>query len=301
MARISTLEKVILMQHRLTPRDWRLLGWLYDHRLLTTDQIAEALFASAHAAQARLKILTTKYGLLERFQPYRIQGGNFPYHYVLSHLGGTVVAASRDEPPPRIAQSSTRIQRIVSSRSTEHRLGTNSFFTQLAKYERLNPGARLHHWWPDTRLRRFSPPATMSLAMVSADGLGVWSEGDQGVAFYLEHDTGTESLPVLVDKATRYNHLNDARWPVLFWLQSTIREGHLHQKLEPLRLTVPVATAARDRLDGANPAEAVWHLRRAGPSPLLRLSELPTPSPVDLEAFDADAMGKVTLPRPEAR
>lgn len=68
MPRRSKVELALQMQHRLTPRDWRLLGWLYDHRLLTTDQIADALYPSVHAAQARLKVLTG-YGLLLRFQP----------------------------------------------------------------------------------------------------------------------------------------------------------------------------------------------------------------------------------------
>ena len=61
---------------------------------MTTDQIADALYPSIHAAQARLRTLTG-YGLLLlllRFQPYRLQGGNFPYHYVLDHLGALIIA-----------------------------------------------------------------------------------------------------------------------------------------------------------------------------------------------------------------
>jgi len=46
-----------------------------------------------------------------------------------------------------------------------------------------------------------------------------------------------------------------------------------------------VATAARDRLDGASPAEAIWHLFGAA-SPLLHLAELPMPGPIDPADFD---------------
>jgi hypothetical protein len=287
------------MQHRLTPRDWRLLGWLYDHRLMTTNQIADALYPSLHAAQVRLKELTS-YDLLLRFQPYRLQGGNFPYHYVLDHLGALIIAGSRSDPPPRLGQSDTRVHRIVSSRNTDHRLGINGFFAQLAKYERLNGGAQLHHWWPDTRMKRFSAPGTTMLAMVESDGLGVWTDNGSTIAFYLEYDNGTESLPTLIDKVYRYNRLTDARWPVLFSLPSTVREGHFHQQLASLKPKIPIATIARDRLDSANPAEEVWQLHRAA-SPLLRLAELPMLDPVDLEAFDAEVRGQYLLPLTDQR
>ncbi|HZM77272.1 MAG TPA: replication-relaxation family protein [Candidatus Limnocylindrales bacterium] len=299
MARLSKLEQAVRMQHRLTPRDWQLLGWLYDHQLLTTDQIADALFPSVHAAQARLRMLT-EYGLLLRFQPYRLQGGNFPYHYVLDHLGALIIAASRAKPPPRLGQSDMRIQRIVSSRNTDHRLGINGFFTQLAKYERLNDGATLHHWWPDDRLRWFTPPGTAMLIMVQADGLGVWSEDGRTVAFYLEYDTGTESLPTLVDKVVRFDQLEEGRWPVLFSLPSTVREANLHQRLASLKHRIPVATMARDRLDGANPAGQVWQLHRSA-APLVRLAELPMRSRIDLEVFAAEEKGQYSLPGRDER
>ncbi|WP_020519510.1 replication-relaxation family protein [Catelliglobosispora koreensis] len=286
MPRQSKTDQAVLMQHRLTPRDWRLLGWLYDHQLLTTDQIANALYPSLHRAQVRLRNLTD-YGVLKRFQPYRLEGGNFPFHYVIDHLGAFIVAGSRSQPPPRLGQSEARIHRIVTSRNFEHRLGINDFFTQLAKYERLNDGAKLHHWLPEHRNQWFSPPGTMSIASVKPDGIGVWTDRGQTIAFYYEHDHGTESLPTLVDKVVRYNEMWDARWPVLFSLPTTVREGHLHQKLASVKARIPIATIARDRLDGSNPAEQVWHLHAAA-TPLVRLAELPVQSPVNLAAFDAE-------------
>ena len=287
----TAMDHVLAVQHQLTGRDWRLLGWLYDHRVLTSFQIAHALFPSLNYAQRRLTTLT-ELRLVERFRPFRLQGGSHPYHYALAHTGALIIAASRGQPPPRRGDSTTRLHRIATSRNLDHRLGVNQVFTDLAGHERTHPDTRLHHWWPDTRLESFTPPGTMTLATIHADGLGVWSEHDLGVAFYLEHDTGTEALTVLTDTKLRgYQELQrrgGPAWPVLFSLHSATREAHLHQRLAGIRRAVPIATSARDRLAGRSPAEAIWHVY-GRPGPLRRLSELPMSDPVDLAAFDDDA------------
>ncbi len=51
-------DPVLRVQESLTIRDRILLGWLYDHGVLTTDQIAHALFPSLDYAQTRLRRLT---------------------------------------------------------------------------------------------------------------------------------------------------------------------------------------------------------------------------------------------------
>lgn len=187
----STIDNVLAVQHQLTVRDWRLLGWLYDHRVLTSFQIAHALFPSLNYAQRRLTALTGL-RLVERFRPFRLAGGSHPYHYALAHTGALIIAASRSVTPPRRGDSTARLHRIATSRNLDHRLGINQFFTDLAGHERTHPSARLHHWWPDTRLTSFTPPGTFTVATIHADGLGVWTEHNRTVAFYLEHDTGTE-------------------------------------------------------------------------------------------------------------
>ncbi len=295
MAARTTADQVLRVQHHLTGRDWRLLGWLYDHDVLTSFQIAHALFPSLNYAQRRLTELTGL-GLVERFRPLRMQGGSYPYHYALAHLGTEVVAASRKEEPPRRAVSKTRLHRIATSRNLDHRLGINQFFTDLAGHERQH-GGRLLLWLPDKKLRGFSPPGVNAYLIVLADALGIWQENDRAVAFYLEHDTGTEALTVLVDKLDGYDGWElrgGPAWPALFWLHSTVREAHLHQRLTKARPKVPVATAARDRIEGQSPADAVWHLH-GSTGPLLRLAELPMPDPVDLDAFDTTIRSAVPL------
>jgi hypothetical protein len=102
------------------------------------------------------------------------------------------------------------------------------------------------------------------------------------VPFFLEHDTGTEPLAILLGKIDGYQRMagqTGHRWPVLFWLHSSTRERHLHEHLaRGPRLTVPVATAARDRPDSLTPADAIWWLHGSAGSPWSRLSELPATS-----------------------
>src|SRR4051812_30258726 len=122
MTRLITSDPVLRVQHQLTERDWRLLGWLYDHRVLTTFQIASALFPTLNYAQRRLTQLTAL-GLVERFRPFRLQGGSHPYHYALAHAGALLIASARAERPPRKADSTAHLHRIASSRNLDHRLG----------------------------------------------------------------------------------------------------------------------------------------------------------------------------------
>jgi len=113
-------------------------------------------------AQRRLGILTDL-GVLARFRPLRLAGGTYPYHYVLAHTGGLLVAGTRGERSPRPSETTVRLQRIASSHNLDHRLGINEFFVDLAAHERSHPGSMLHAWWPDTRLVGFSPLSTAEL------------------------------------------------------------------------------------------------------------------------------------------
>src|SRR4051812_37063747 len=50
-------DPVLRVQSQLTARDRILLGWLYDHGVLTTPQLANALFPSLDFCQRRLRTL----------------------------------------------------------------------------------------------------------------------------------------------------------------------------------------------------------------------------------------------------
>jgi hypothetical protein len=284
--RTSYEQRLLRAQSSLTGRDLRLLGWLYDHGVLTTDQINTALYGSLTFCQRRLlKLLTL--GVVARFRPQRWEGGSYPYHYLLDQLGTEIVAAQRRDPLPRRDQARQRRQHLTSRANLPHLLATNQFFVDLAAHERTHPGSRLIQWLPASALqergaffRTGDDPSLMLLtSLPRPDAHGVWAEHDRQVPFLLEMDLGTEALPVLIDKIANYARLADMtrwRWPVLFWLPSARRELHLHQQLAGTHITNLVATASGEHTTatGQSPAENVWWLH-GHHGPRLRLADLP--------------------------
>ncbi|WP_328467259.1 replication-relaxation family protein [Actinoplanes sp. NBC_00393] len=277
-------ELFLRVQARLTDRDHVLLGWLADHGVLTSFQIAHALYSSLDFAQRRLLKLCQA-GLLDRFRPFRAEGGTHPYHYVLGQLGVEIVATHRDEELPRRDQARRRRWHLTTRANLPHLLGVNQFFIELAGYARTHPGTSLDRWWPAARfatrygfLEEGEPFGLLDRTpKVRPDGHGVFTDGGRRVPFFLEHDTGAEPLHILLDKIGGYDYLARATgraYPVLFWLHSAVREHHLHLRLTEAGIRYPIATAARDSTAGLSPADAVWRLhRRAGAS--LPLAELP--------------------------
>ncbi|MBF9133334.1 replication-relaxation family protein [Plantactinospora sp. S1510] len=265
-------DQVLRVQSTLIARDYLLLDWLADHGVLTTPQIAHALFPSLDFAQRRLRRLRNV-GVVDRFRPLKTDGGTYPYHYVLDQLGAEIVAAQRDHPPPRPSQTKARRRRWTVARVLAHRLGVNQFFTDLAGHARTHPDHELQRWWPETRCREpgalAGPDALIELlghpAPIHPDGHGVWRADNRRVPFFLEYDTGTEPLTELVRKLAGYQRMaqyRGPRWPVLFWLHSAERAHHLHQRLAEETMLVPVATASRDHADraGSSPAGPLWWL-----------------------------------------
>jgi protein involved in plasmid replication-relaxation len=278
-------DPVLRVQSQLTDRDKVLLGWLYDHGVLTSFQIAHALFGSLDFCQRRLRTLHAL-RLVARFRPQRAEGGSYPYHYVIDQLGAEVVAAGRDERPPRRDHARVERRRWTSSRTLAHRLGVNGFFTDLAGHARTHPGAQLQQWLPETgclQAGTFTRPDDPALVgayqpRVHPDGYGLWAEHGVLVPAFVEYDGGGEQLSVLLGKLAGYRELFATLgrvWPVLFWLPSAARERNLRRLLAEQPPVVPVATAARDHAVAAGlcPAEAVWAVA-GGDGRRLRLAEL---------------------------
>ena len=94
-------------------------------------------------------------------------------------------------------------------------------------------------WWSERACTR-----TLG-ALVRPDGFGRWREADRAIDFFLEYDTGSESLTKVLAKLDGYEALAAATGRsslVLFWLHSHRRETELHRKLPAGG--VPVATAS---------------------------------------------------------
>jgi hypothetical protein len=281
-------DPVLRVQAQLTTRDLVLLGWLADHGVLTSFQIAHALFPSVDYAQERLRTLTRPLQVVDRFRPLRPDGGSYPYHYVLAQLGVEVVAAQRGEDLPRKDRARRRRWHLTQRANLPHLLGVNGFFTDLAGHARTHPASTLVRWWPAARCQQtgaFAEPGDDVTAFAHTprsrpDGHGIWAENGRRVAFFLEFDLGTERpLSRLVDKLHGHHDLAHATgrfWPVLFSLPSPARERHLHQELTATGIRYPVATAVHADVTGTSPAEAVWWLHRADVTPL-RLADLAPP------------------------
>jgi len=269
-------DPLLMALRQLTSRDRRLLELLYDHKVLTTDQIADALFPNLDTAQHRL-VKLTGFDVVDRSRPLREGGGSYHYRYTIGRLGAEYVAALRGEDPPRADRLTQQRRRLLTSPTLEHTLGANGFFVALLRHARHHPESALTRWWSPEQCSRFGAFGLTVLAAVMPDGHGIWADRDRAAAFFLEHDTGSESLTRLADKLARYDEFvrrGGPPHPVLFWLHSSAREHRLHAKLSQVRPIVPVATAARDQRASNDPAGAVWSLH-GGSGRRLRLAQLP--------------------------
>ncbi|MFG3685478.1 replication-relaxation family protein [Micromonospora sp. NPDC047740] len=283
---LPAADPLLRLQASITARDDRLLGWLYDHGVLTTDQIATALFPSLDFAQRRLRRLTTVRAV-DRFRPNKPDGGSYPYHYVLDQLGYHHVHAQRGLGPPRRDQARRRKQSLTARPDLPHLLGGNQVFIDLATHARTQPNTSLDRWQPASAFhspgvfyrKGDNPQMTVRPAgLPRPDGAGVWTEHGRSVPFFLEYDTGRERLDILTEKIAKYERLYSMStwaWPVLFHLPSARRELNLHHRLAAVDLEAIIATTTVElrTATGASPADQLWQIagRRAGRHRLIAL------------------------------
>ena len=89
---------------------------------------------------------------------YREGGGKHSWRYMLDYDGWAIVAAYRgDDPPPRRDKIHARNLNLVQSPKSEHLLGVNEFFTDLAAHARTHSSASLDRWWPESRIPALAP------------------------------------------------------------------------------------------------------------------------------------------------
>jgi hypothetical protein len=93
-------ERVFELARHLTERDRAIALALYEHQLLTTDQLTLLFFSSRRRAQDRLRFLYEE-RVLDRFYPPRPYGLGKPQaHWLLDEAG-------RSWSPPRSAWSAS--------------------------------------------------------------------------------------------------------------------------------------------------------------------------------------------------
>jgi hypothetical protein len=233
---------------RLTERDRLICRVLWEHRVLTTEQVCDLCFTSLVSTQHRLVALW-RLGVLDRFRPLRPTGSE-AWRYTLGPVGAAIVAAERGVEAPRLAVLRDRVVALAAGQRTAHTLGVNGFFCALHKATHQHPGAAVGTWWSERRC------AAEWGEFVRPDAYGIWEEDGQRVEFFLEYDTGSEPLSRVAGKLAGYRDLAEADGasrPVLFWLAQLGREPGVRQALSGTNL--PVATAVAGT---GNPADAVW-------------------------------------------
>jgi predicted transcriptional regulator len=100
---------------QLTDRDNLILEWLYDHKIMTTAQLARALSPSLDSAQERVRKLHVL-GLLDRGRMYCEGAGKHSWRYMLDYEGWAIVSAYRgDALPPRRDKIRARNLNLVQS------------------------------------------------------------------------------------------------------------------------------------------------------------------------------------------
>lgn len=272
-SRLDRLDRL----RRLTARDHLLLSWLAEHYVLTTGQIATALFPSLRSARLRLAVLTSLQAVT-RFVD--VTTGDRQYLYTLGPLGTVVYPTQYNDPlrtdgrEPR--SSVERTERIIGSRRLPHLLGTNQLFVDLHAYTRTDPNAQLARWWSEQHATAVygAVAAVADGPGIRPDGHGVWAAGGREVGFFLEHDNGTETIGTVLRKLREYDRLalgGGPRYSVLLRVPGRRREQHLLDVLAGARLAMPIATGVHTE----HPAGPAWTLTH---DPGLRrwLHELPS-------------------------
>lgn len=269
-----TGDLIAALARRLTPRDHEILALVYEHRVLTAQQISEVFFSGQRAANARLSILYW-HRALDRSQPRTPHGGSAPCHYVLDDAGALVLAADRGMTRAELGYRREHATSVLLSQKLAHTVGVNGFFTALHAEARRQPGtASLTAWWPEWRC------AAEWHGRIHPDAYGRWREhgpgGDAETDFFLEFDRGTETLGRVAAKLDAYQALYRASsipTPVLFWLPSAAREAGLRKLITGTALPAATAAARAPGQAPAHPAGPVW-LPAGRTQPRLRLASL---------------------------
>ncbi|MEU6379250.1 replication-relaxation family protein [Streptomyces sp. NPDC046909] len=253
----TTGDYIARLSRHLTDRDRWLARMLYEHKVLTTHQIAEIAHPSTRAANTRLLQLY-KWRLVDRFQPF-ITSGSAPMHYVLDVAGAAVLAREDGLDPRDLNYKHERAIGLAHSLHLAHTVGTNAFFTALiARSREPRAPGKLTAWWSESRCRRHFGD------IVLPDGYGRWQEQHAEFEWFLEFDLATERPARVAAKLPRYAQLAAATGittPVLIWMPTTRREARVRQALttalgnlgNPER--VPVATATTDFHTNGSPSD----------------------------------------------
>ncbi|OIJ87097.1 hypothetical protein BIV25_39965 [Streptomyces sp. MUSC 14] len=288
---------VAALTRTLTARDLWLARMLHEHRVLTTHQIASLAYTSLRSAQRRMRTLH-QHAVLDSFRPLT-QTGSAPEHYALGPAGAAVLAAHAGCDLAGLGWRPSHTGRIAYSPSLGHDLGVNELLTHLAAHGRSTPGAGLTLWLSERSCaRRWGD-------LVRPDAYAHWREGDHQLPFFLEYDTGSQTLARVAAKLTAYAAFAtaaDARPALLIHTCTASRDQALRRRLTaPAReLGLHIATSSAD-FTTTEPWGSWWSPLGPGDTRRTTLTNLSTRWPrlgpaAELEPTDVDTA--LTLPVP---
>lgn len=201
------LHEMRQLQQRLADRDRAILTALYDHRLLSTDQIRRLFFTAGHTtATAALRATTRVMSRLEALRlivkvKQRIGGaqrGSSGLVYYLASGGETLVRAQR---------GLAKRRRFVEPASTfaAHTLTVSELAVQI--HEAQGRGAiELITLETEPACWRAFPAAHGATAHLRPDLFLTTASGEFEDSWFLEADLATESLAAILRKAAVYQH-----------------------------------------------------------------------------------------------
>src|SRR6266511_6497428 len=138
-------ERVFELARHLTERDRAIALALYQHQLLTTDQLTLLFFSSGRRAQDRLRFLYDQ-RVLDRFYPPRPYGLGKPQaHWLLDEAGAILVAASLGLERKQLGWQ--RRDDWGSHPQLLHRLEANRFVTDLIAATLRHGSLGVSEWW----------------------------------------------------------------------------------------------------------------------------------------------------------
>ncbi|GAA4102285.1 replication-relaxation family protein [Nonomuraea soli] len=256
---------------RLTERDYQILDHLHRHQVLTTPQLQRMFFGIVQATRARMTTLLALNAVV-CFRPWAGYGaGSAPTHWALGKAGAHVLAVRREVTVKELGYDPDT--KVSTSLRLNHLIGVNDFFSRLHAHARHTPTATLKAWLSEKECGKQWGD------LARPDAYGCWSDNNRQIDFFLEHDTGTETLKRVAAKLLAYRNLADATrlsTPVLFWLPNPTRETNL-RKLLATHVhdhEIPVATAVHTTT-GDGPAGPCWLPAHAETGqPRMRLADL---------------------------
>lgn len=284
-------DRVFELARHLTWRDREIALCLYDHQVLSTDQLQLLFFSSKRRCQDRLLFLY-RHRVLDRFYPPGPFGAGKPQaHWLLDEAGAILVAASMGIEPKQLGWS--RRDDWGSHRQLAHRLETNQFVCELV-------AATL----PDTCIGVTAWESTRRAAerlddrrLVRPDAGLILDVPAGPIECFLEWDRATETQARLAEKIEHYQvaearlHDETQICSVLFVVPSrgrieTLRRAY--EALEPKRERHrqdsflvsldgrwPMLATTTTALHDAGPLCRVWESIADPTQPPRALGELP--------------------------